>query len=183
LLGRLHGAVGDAWLQVLVDLGTEQIKAEVHEHQEEFRGRPQVQALYQVALPYQRSVIDRFATLAAACRMAINKIGLPWDGEDTDAAIEACISRWAKYDRRLDRVAAAIIAFMDGRPSWQGTASELLNSMNGAVPSAESLGHWLRKSGNLQRLNALGIEIALDRDSTNRGRSRLIRIERIERTE
>jgi uncharacterized protein (DUF927 family) len=180
LLGRLHGAVGDAWLQVLVDMGTEQIKAEVHEHQQEFRERPQVQALYQIALPYQRSVIDRFATLAAACRMAINKIGLPWDSEDTDAAIEACISRWAKYDRRLDQVAAAIIAFTDGRPSWQGTASELLSQLNGAVASADSLGRWLRRPGNLQRLNAVGIEIAFGRDSTSSDHGRLIRIERTE---
>jgi hypothetical protein len=182
LLGQLYGAVGDAWLQVLVDMGPEQIQGEVQEHQQEFRACPQVQALYQIALPYQRSVIDRFATVAAACRMAINKIGLPWDLEDTDAAIEACVSRWAGYDKRLDRVAAAIIAFMHGQTSWQGTATELLQHLNGAIASAKALGRWLNKPENLQRLNAVSFEITLGRDSSTE-RNRLIRIDRIGRTQ
>ena len=71
LLGQLYGAVGDAWLQLLVDTGPKAITATVNDHQQEFRSRPKIQVLYKVGAPYQRSVIDRFGTTAAALRMAI----------------------------------------------------------------------------------------------------------------
>ncbi len=177
LLGKLHGAVGDAWLQALVNMGPEKIRAEVNHHQQEFRSRPRVQAIYQVAGPYQRSVIDRFATVAAACRMAIEVGLLPWKIEDTDADVEACVIRWADYDR-LNPVVVAIIEFMGERQSWEGTASQLLTELNGAVDSAESLGRWLRKSENVRRLKAVGFEIARTKDTT-RNRTKLIRIERV----
>jgi hypothetical protein len=176
LLGKLYGAVGDAWLQALVNMGPEKIKAQVNRHQQEFRSRPRVQAIYRVAGPYQRSVIDRFGTVAAACRMA-TEVGLPWKIEDTDADVEACVIRWADYDR-LNPVVAAIIEFMGERPLWEGTASQLSTELNGAVDSAESLGHWLRKSENVRRLNAVGFEIAHTRDTTP-NRTKLIRIERV----
>jgi Domain of unknown function (DUF927) len=177
LLGGLHGAVGDAWLQVLVDMGPEKIRAEVDYHQQEFRSRPKVQAIYRVAAPYQRSVIDRFATVAAACRMAIVEIGLPWKVEHTDASIEACAIRWAEHDN-LNTVVVAIIAFLGERLSWEGTASQLLAELNGAVASAESLGRWLRSPENARRLKAVGFKLAHTKDAT-RNRTKLIRIERV----
>jgi hypothetical protein len=61
---------------------------------------------------------------------------------------------------------------------WEGTASQLLTELNGAVDSAESLGRWLRKSENVRRLKAVGFEIAPTKDTT-RNRTRLIRIERV----
>jgi uncharacterized protein (DUF927 family) len=137
-LGRLYGAVGDAWLQHLVDVGPQQIRATVNEYQEEFRSRPKVQALYAVAAPYQRSVIDRFATVAAASRMAMGA-GLLWRNADTDADIEACAARWAEHEN-LHPVVAAIAHFMGDRPAWQGTASQLQTELNGAIDSPDSLG-------------------------------------------
>jgi hypothetical protein len=174
LLGKLYGAVGDAWLQALVNMGPEKIKAEVDHHQQEFRSRARVQAIYQLAGPYQRSVIDRFGTVAAACRMAI-EVGLPWKIEDTDADVEACVIRWADYDR-LNAVVVAIIEFIGEQRLWEGTATQLLTELNGAVHSAESLGRWLRKSDNVRRLKALGLEIEHTKDTT-RKRTKSIRIE------
>ena len=106
-------------------MGPEKIQATVKYHQKKFLSRPRVQATYRAAIPYQRSVIDRFATVAAACRMAIKARLLPWDIEDTDSGIESCIARWAQYDNRLEPVIVAIIEFMDGRQSWEGTAQQL----------------------------------------------------------
>ena len=155
LLSKLYGAVGDAWLQVLVDLGPEKIKTKVNHHQQKFRSRPRMQAIYSLAAPYQRSVIGRFATVAAACRLAI-EAGLLWKDADTDADVEACVIRWADH-QRLNTIVAAIVQFMLERQSWKGTASQLLTKLNGAVDSPEALGRWLRKSENLQRLKLAGL--------------------------
>jgi hypothetical protein len=176
LLSKLYGAVGDAWLQVLVDLGPEKIATKVNHHQQKFRSRPRMQAIYSLAGPYQRSVIDRFATVAAACRLAI-EAGLLWKDADTDADVEACVIRWADHER-LNTIVAAIVQFMLERPSWKGTASQLVTKLNGAVDSPEALGRWLRKSENLQRLKLAGLEIAQGKDKTH-NRSRLIRIGKI----
>ena len=175
LLRTLYGEVGNAWLQYLVDLGPEQITATVNRYQEDFRARPKVQALYAIALPYQRSVVDRVATVAAACRMGI-EAGLLWKDADTDADIEACVLRWAKREQ-MDAVVAAIVYFMGKRQSWQGTASELMNQLSGAIDSAEALGRWLKKPENRRRLKLSGFEVQ-KKKSKGRDRSRLIRIER-----
>jgi Domain of unknown function (DUF927) len=89
-LGGLYGAIGDAWLQHLVDIGPERITATVTQYQKEFRSRPKTQALYALAAPYQKSVIDRFATVAAACRMA-GKADLLWKDVDTDSDVRDCL--------------------------------------------------------------------------------------------
>jgi hypothetical protein len=127
-------------------------------------------------------VVDRFATVAAACRMAIEVGLLPWQSEDTDAGVEACLTRWAENDK-LDPVATAIVQFMEKRAPWEGTASQLLKDLsrlsNGVIKSPESLGRWLKKSENVQRLKAAGFEIEQTRDET-RHRTKLIRIGRIE---
>jgi uncharacterized protein (DUF927 family) len=175
LVSKLYGAVGDTWLQYLVDIGPEQITTAVNHYQEGFRARSKVQALYAVAAPYQRSVIDRFATVAAACRMAIDA-GLLWKNADTDADIEACLLRWAEHEQ-MDTVVAAIVHFMADRVSWQGTASQLMDHLHGAIDSAEALGRWLKDRENLQRLKLAGFQVVERRNKT-RDRSRLIRIER-----
>jgi uncharacterized protein (DUF927 family) len=175
LLGTLFGAVGDAWLQHLVDLGSEQIKTTVNRYQEDFRARSKVQALYAVAVPYQRSVIDRFATVAAACHMA-TEAELLWRDADVDADIEACTLRWAEQEK-MDTVIAAIANFMRDRASWQGTASQLQVELKGAIDSPEALGRWLKKDENLRRLKLSGFTIVQAKDK-DRNRSRLIHIER-----
>ena len=193
LLGKLYGAVGDAWLQILVDMGPEKIAATVSHHQREFLARPEIQTIYKDAAPHQRSVIGRFATVAAACRMAIEAGLLPWKIEDTDADIEACVKRWAagwtKYgnddistgtdiDADTDTVAAAIVNFMSEKQTWEGTAAQLFAELNGAVASPESLGHRLGKRENLQQLKAARIEVSRHRDKTPK-RNKLIRFNRV----
>ena len=176
LLGTLYGEVGNGWLQHLVDLGPEQIATTVNRYQEEFRARPKVQALCAIAAPYQRSVVDRFATVAAACRMGL-EAGLLWENAETDADIEACVMRWAEHEK-MDTVVAAIAHFMGERQSWQGIASELMNQLNGAIDSPEALGRWLNKSDNLKRLKLSGFKAWKDK-SKGHDRSRLILIERV----
>ena len=171
LVSKLYGAVGDAWLRYLVDLGPEQIEATVTRYQEEFRARPRVQALYVVAAPYQKSVIDRFATVAAACRMAIDASML-WNNADTSADIEVCVLRWAQHER-MDTVVAAIAAFLADREAWEGTAAQLLAGLGGAIASPDSLGKWLRRSENLERLSVAGFKVVFHKSN-----SRVIRIER-----
>jgi hypothetical protein len=151
LLSQLYGAFGDAWLQHLVNLGPDKIRPAVSEYQRQFRSRPKIAALSGLSAPYQRSVIDRFATVAAACRM-VGEARLLWQGIDTDTEIELCVIRWAERER-LDPVVTAIVYFMRDRATWEGTASSLLTELNHAVNSVEALGIWLAKSENLQRLN------------------------------
>jgi hypothetical protein len=163
-------------------LGPEEITTKVTRYQQEFHSRLKVQAIYKVGVPYQRSVIDRFGTVAAALRMAIEVGLLRWKSEDTDAGIEACVVRWADYDK-MNPVVIAIVRFMGERQSWEGTASQLLKDLsrlsNGVVESPEALGRWLKKPENLQRLEMAGVKIAETRDRS-RNRTKLIRIERIE---
>jgi hypothetical protein len=136
-------------------------------------------------------VIGRFATVAAACRMAIEAGLLPWKIEDTDSDVEACVKRWAdvgtKYgnddistdadvDADTDTVAAAIVNFMREKQTWEGTAAQLFAALNGAVASAESLGHWFGKGKNLRQLEAAHIKVSKTRDETPK-RTRLIHFE------
>jgi hypothetical protein len=192
LLGKFYGAVGDAWLQILVDMGPEKIAATVSHHQREFRARPEMQAIYNAARPHERSVIDRFATVAAACRMAIEAELLSWTIEDSDADIEACVTRWAagwvEHDDDDDgtdvaantvanTVADAIIVFMREQQIWEGTAAQLFAHLNGVATTPELLGHALRNRTTLRQLNAANIKVSKTRDKTPK-RNRLIRFER-----
>ena len=185
LFGKFHGAIGDRWLQILVDIGPEAIKVAVDRHQQEFRARPGIQAIYDDAAPHARSVIDRFATVAAGLRMAIEAGLLPWTVEDADAGIEACVVRWDEAqddddesDVVADPIPAAIAEFMVGRQAWQGSATELSSKLNGAATSAESLGHALRKRANRRQLKESHIVVTPMRDDTPK-RNRIIRIEKI----
>ncbi len=103
LCGRLHGAVGRAWLQHLVDLGPDEIKARLLSHRDKWLALPAVAAVRAQAVGQVRSVLNRFALVAAALRMAIEAELLPWTNEDTDLGIAACMSLWAATRKgRLD---------------------------------------------------------------------------------
>ncbi len=95
LTTQLHGAVGRAWLQYLVDLGPDQIQARVRTHREIWLALPAIAALRGTATGQVRSIVNRFALVAAALRMGIEAGLLPWTYEDTDVGVAACIARWA----------------------------------------------------------------------------------------
>jgi hypothetical protein len=157
-------------------LGPEKIRTAVNTYQEKFRARPKVEAFWAVGAQYQRSVIDRFATAAAACQMT-GEVGLLWRDVDTDAVIEVCLLRWAEHEK-LDPVVTAIAQFMHNQDSWEGTASSLLSGLGDVFDSPEALGRWLKKPKKLQRLKLAGFEVAQHREKSLK-RSKRIRIERI----
>jgi putative DNA primase/helicase len=96
---RLHGAVGQAWLRHLVDLGDARIKAKLDQHRAAWLALPDIaKLLYRD--PKDDSVIRRFALLAAALRMAVEAELWPWSIEESDRGIVACTLRWAA-DRGL----------------------------------------------------------------------------------
>jgi putative DNA primase/helicase len=100
---RLYGRVGRAWLQHLVNLGGEHIVAQVQRHRDEWLALPAVAAVRKTATAQVRSVLYRFALIAAALRMGIEVGLLPWSMNDTDLGIAACMARWlAGRNGRLD---------------------------------------------------------------------------------
>jgi putative DNA primase/helicase len=100
---RLYGAVGRAWLQHLVDLGSDEIATQVQRHRELWLNLPPVAAVRKTATAQVRSIINRFALIAAALRMGIEAELLPWSIEDTDLGIAACMTRWiTSRNGRLD---------------------------------------------------------------------------------
>jgi Domain of unknown function (DUF927) len=198
LLGRLHGAVGAEWISRVVDLvnlNLDDFQATIGRHQQDFLARAKVRTLYDAAEPWQCSVLTRFATVAAACRIAIDTGVLPWQIEDTDIGIERCVERWAgaiETDTAVvvpvtatvtrpgvvvDHIAAAIVAFMGERQSWEGTATELSAALGG-VKSADSLGRWLAKEYAQLELKKAGLEIVRFKEA-DIDRGRRIHIERI----
>jgi len=111
-----HGAVGLAWQRHLVELGPDRIKADIDRHRKIFLALPEVAAISARAHPQVRTVINRFALLAAALRMAIEAGLLPWGVESADAGIVACMGRWAAQRGHTDsageivRAAGQIVA-------------------------------------------------------------------------
>jgi putative DNA primase/helicase len=99
---RQHGAVGREWQRHLVDIGPDKIKAELHEHREAFLALPEVLAVAAKAHPQVRAVVNRFALLAAALRMAIEANLLPWVIEKADAGIVAAMARWVAQRGNVD---------------------------------------------------------------------------------
>jgi hypothetical protein len=105
-----HGAVGRDWQHYLVDLGPDQIKAQLHQHREALLALPEVVAVAEKAHPQVRAVINRFALYAAALRMAITAGLLPWSVEDADAGIVACMQRWVAQRGNLDTAGEVVRA-------------------------------------------------------------------------
>jgi putative DNA primase/helicase len=89
----LYGAVGRAWLQHLVDLGAETIAASVGHHRDEWLKLPAVAAVQAKSSVQVHSILNRFALVAAALRMAIEAKLLPWSIEETDCGVAACMVR------------------------------------------------------------------------------------------
>lgn len=103
LTTRLYGAVGRKWLQNLVDLGPDQIQARLRHHREAWLAIPAIAAVRVSATGQVRSVINRFALVAGALRMAIETDLLPWTIDDADLGIASCLVRWAASRKgRLD---------------------------------------------------------------------------------
>jgi uncharacterized protein (DUF927 family) len=103
LTTTLYGAVGRAWLQHLVDLGGEAIGAEVRRHREEWLNLPVIAAVRAKSSNQVQSIINRFALVAAALRMAIEAKLLPWSIDETDRGTVACMVRWLQNRKgRLD---------------------------------------------------------------------------------
>ena len=100
---QLHGATGRAWLQHLVDIGSEEITVRLRRHREEWLSLPAVAEVRKTATAQVRSILNRFALIAAALRMVIEANLLPWSIEDTDLGIATCMMRWLKSRKgRLD---------------------------------------------------------------------------------
>jgi putative DNA primase/helicase len=100
---RLHGAVGRVWLQHLVDLGSAEITTRLRRHRDEWLALLAVAAVRKTATAQVRSILSRFALIAAALRMAIDAGLLPWSINDTDLGVAACMMRWLTSRKgRLD---------------------------------------------------------------------------------
>jgi putative DNA primase/helicase len=93
---QYHGAVGLAWQQYLVKLGPTKIRDHVNSHRNSWLAQTAVKDLEKESHPQVRSVINRFALMAAALQMARVAGLLPWKIESCNAGILACADRWAK---------------------------------------------------------------------------------------
>jgi putative DNA primase/helicase len=103
LTKELYGAVGRAWLQHLVDLGEEKIVALVRHHRDEWLKLRAIAAVRAKASVQVHSILNRFALVAAALRIAIEAKLLPWSIDDTDCGIAACMTRClSSRNGRLD---------------------------------------------------------------------------------
>jgi uncharacterized protein (DUF927 family) len=103
LTTQLHGTVGRDWLQHLVNLGADEIAALVRRHREAWLALPAIAAVRKDATGQVRSILNRFALVAAALRMAIEANLVPWSIEDTDCGVAACMTRWlTSRNGRLD---------------------------------------------------------------------------------
>jgi uncharacterized protein (DUF927 family) len=107
---RHHGAVGRDWQRHLVDIGPDNIKAELHKHREAFLAVPEVVAIDAKAHPQVRAVVNRFALHAAALRMAIAAGLLPWTVEEADMGIVACMGRWVTQRGNVDTAGEVVRA-------------------------------------------------------------------------
>jgi putative DNA primase/helicase len=96
LTKELYGAVGRAWLQHLVDVGEDKIVALVRHHRAEWLQLPAIAAVRGKASVQVQSILNRFALVAAALRMAIEANLLPWSIDETDCGIAACMTRCLK---------------------------------------------------------------------------------------
>jgi uncharacterized protein (DUF927 family) len=107
---RHHGAVGRDWQRYLVDIGPDKIKAQLYQHREAFAALLEVVAVVAKAHPQVRAVVNRFALLAAALRMAIAAGLLPWTIEEADVGIIACMQRWVTQRGNVDTAGEVVRA-------------------------------------------------------------------------
>jgi putative DNA primase/helicase len=102
LITELHGSVGYAWLQHLVDIGPTQIKPDIKRRIKAWRALPQVKEIADQAEPQVVSVVGRFALVAATLQMAAAADLVPWSDAEINKAIIACMMRWVKQDGNTD---------------------------------------------------------------------------------
>lgn len=107
---RQHGAVGREWQRHLVELGPDTIKVDLNRYRKDFLGLPEVLAVAEKAHPQVRAVVNRFALLAAALRMAIVAGLLPWTPEQANAGIVACMERWVSQRGNVDTAGEVVRA-------------------------------------------------------------------------
>jgi hypothetical protein len=91
---RLHGAVGQAWLRHVAELGEVGRRTRLDQHRQAWLALPEIVDLLH-RNPQDDSVIHRHALLAAALRIAAEPGLWPWSVESSDRAIVACCLRWA----------------------------------------------------------------------------------------
>jgi hypothetical protein len=136
-----------------------------------------LKTLPHVELPRKPRMAD-FAKWVVACEGE-----LPWEAGTFMRAYEGNRAESVNTLLESDRVAVALRAFLTKLSEWQGTAGELLKTLN-AMQTHETSKDWPKTprgmSGALRRaapgLRKLGYKIELgDRDSTKQ-RSRLIRL-------
>ena len=97
-----YGSAGHEWLEYLVPLGPEQIKAELKGIRAAWRALPQVVEIIRRAHPQVVSVVNRFALVAAALHMASAARIVPWSVAEIDAAIIKCMQRWLNQRGNID---------------------------------------------------------------------------------
>jgi uncharacterized protein (DUF927 family) len=97
-----HGTAGHEWLQYLVGQTPKKFKPRLSELQKTWLARSDVTESFKCADSQVRSVINRFALVAAALAMAIEAQILPWSQADTDVAIIACMQRWLNQRGNID---------------------------------------------------------------------------------
>jgi putative DNA primase/helicase len=140
---RLHGVVGRAWLQHLVNLGGEDIAAQVRRHRDAWLALPAVAAVRKTATAQVRSILNRFALIAAALRMAIEANLLPWSIDNTDCGVAACMVRW--------------VAARNGRPDLAGEMLSALEQIR-TILAADLQGRFIHlhinDDGRLDYANA-----------------------------
>jgi uncharacterized protein (DUF927 family) len=153
LTKELYGAVGRAWLQYLVDLGEEKIVALIRQHRDEWLKLPAIAAVRAKASVQVHSILNRFALVAAALRMAIEAKLLPWSIDDTDCGVAACMTRCLKgRNGRLDltgemlgvieQIRAILAADFHGRFIHQRVIDGMLDYANPAdATKRDTLGY------------------------------------------
>jgi hypothetical protein len=121
---RYHGAVGEKWQQYLVNLGPAMIREQLHMERSAWMALPELADLVaNTRHPQTRSVVKRFALMAAALRMAIKAHLLPWKVTSADAAIAACARRWAETRGDLDASGEVLRAVNRIRTALNATLS------------------------------------------------------------
>jgi hypothetical protein len=99
---KFHGAVGIDWLRYLVAQAPEQFRIDLQAQSARFFALPEVDEIRRRAMPQVKTVVNRFALIAAALAMAIGAGILPWSVEDSDAGIVACMRRWVRQRGNID---------------------------------------------------------------------------------
>jgi putative DNA primase/helicase len=113
LTTQLYGAVGRKWLQHLVDLGPDEIQVRLRRHREEWLAIPAIDAVRASATGQVRSVINRFALVAAALRMAIEAGMIPWSMDDADLGVASCLVRWAASRKGRLNLAGEMVSVVE----------------------------------------------------------------------